>query len=67
MDLGVAEATGSTDAQLVPPAEKPSDSFFHVPDDGIVSLTRETEAEVLGPSQQEPVEPHQIGSQIGSR
>lgn len=55
--LGVAEAPRSADAQLMPPAEEPSDPFQHVPADSIICLAREAEAEVFGPSRQEPVEP----------
>jgi hypothetical protein len=62
MDLGMPEAAGSADAQLVPPAEEPPYSFLHMPADRIIGLTGETEAEVLGPSRQESVEP---SSQLG--
>jgi hypothetical protein len=31
VDLGVAEATGSADAQFVPPAEELADTLDHVP------------------------------------
>ena len=49
MHLGVSEAAGSADAQLVPPAEEPPDSFPHMPADGVIGLACEAEAEVLGP------------------
>jgi hypothetical protein len=61
IDLGVSEAAGSSDAQLVAPAEKPSDSFHHMPADSIIGLTCEAKAEVLSPSRK-AIEP---GAQLG--
>jgi len=62
IDFGVAEATCSADAQLVPPAEELSDTLDHVPANRGIGLACEAETEVLGPSQQESVEP---GLQFG--
>ena len=62
IDLGVTEATRSADAQLVPAAEELSDTLDHVPANRCIGLTCEAETEVLGPSQQELVEP---GVQFG--
>ena len=56
VDLGVSEAAGSADAKLVPPTEKPSDPFPHMPADRFVGLTCVAEAEVLGPARQKSVE-----------
>src|SRR4051794_21769809 len=57
MDLGVPEAAGSADAKLVPPTKETSSPFPYMPADRIIGLTSEAEAEVLGPSRQESVEP----------
>jgi hypothetical protein len=62
IDLGVSESAGSTDAQLVPSAEKPSDPFHHMPADSIIGLTCEAKAEVLSPSPQKAVE---AGTELG--
>jgi len=56
-DLGVPEAASSADAKLVPPTEETSSPFPHMPADRVIGLTGEAEAEVLGPSRQESVEP----------
>jgi hypothetical protein len=57
VDLGVAEAMGSVDAQLMPPAEEPSDMLEDVPADRCIGFRCVPKAEVLSPTDQEAVEP----------
>jgi hypothetical protein len=57
VDLGVAEAAGSADAQFVPSTEKPSDTLDDVPADLRVGTYCVAKAEVLSPTDQEAVEP----------
>ena len=57
VDLGVAETTGSADADFVPPAEEPPNPFPHMPADSFIGLACIAEAEVLGPSRQQSVKP----------
>jgi len=55
VDLGIPEAAGSADTQLVPSAEEPPDPGSHMPADSVIGLTCMAEAEVPSPSQQESV------------